>query len=244
MNQTLETIHKRYSARKFSNKPVEEKLLVEVLEAANRAPSPYNLQPWSFILVRDSDVKAIIRGIALNQAHVEEAPVVIVVLADLNFWKSGYPELLDVALADGSISPDKATRYRKNIQLLFDLGPFNCFGISKAIATHFRRYFKPTPHIPCSMGEVRAYVTAQTMLAVSTLLIAAKSLELDTCLVESFDESRLKKLLGVPANLIVPVIIPIGYALDEDKNTRSIRAPLNQRLYLDVYTNPVKKINT
>jgi nitroreductase len=242
MNETIRAIQGRHSVRKFSQKPVEERLLVEVLEAANRAPSSYNLQPWSFIIVRDPDLRKIMREISLNQAQVEEAPVVIVLLADTNFWRSGYPELLDLSLAEGSIPPENATRYRKNTRIMFDLGPFGGFGIFKAIGLQIRRYFHPTPYIPCSKAELRSYVVTQTMLAGATLMIAAKSLGLDTCPMEGFDEPRLKKLLGVPAHIVIPMIIPIGYSIEGNTPQRSLRLPLNQRLFLDVYTNPVKKI--
>lgn len=244
MNDVLTAIHARYSVRKFSQKPVEERLLVQVLEAANRAPSSYNLQPWSFIIVRDPDVRRIMREISVGQSQVEEAPVVVVMLADTNFWRVGYPELLDVALAEGSISPEVATEYRKYVKMTFDLGPMDLFGAFKAIGLQIRRYFKPTPDLPCSKSEISAYVNSQIMLAASTLAIAAKSVGLDTCLMEGFDEQRLRRLLGVPTHINIPLIIPIGYAIEGDTPPQSLRLPLNQRLYLDVFTNPVKKIRT
>lgn len=49
--------HQR-AVRVFSDRDVSESLVAEVLEAATRAPSGSNTQPWRFIVVRDPAVKA------------------------------------------------------------------------------------------------------------------------------------------------------------------------------------------
>jgi len=51
-NSTLETIKKRHSIRQFSDRPLEDELIMTVLEAANCAPSAHNSQSWRFIVLR------------------------------------------------------------------------------------------------------------------------------------------------------------------------------------------------
>lgn len=54
----------RRSIRTFSPDPVPDRAIELAIEAANSAPSGANMQPWTFVLVRDPDVKARIREAA------------------------------------------------------------------------------------------------------------------------------------------------------------------------------------
>lgn len=78
----IEAIKTRRSVRAFTKQPVSDKKIKELIEAAILAPSAGNLQPWEFIVVRDSEVKHGLSKAALNQTFIEEAPVVIVVCAN------------------------------------------------------------------------------------------------------------------------------------------------------------------
>ena len=53
----FEVIRRRRSIRRFSDRPVAEQDLKAILEAARLAPSATNEQPWSFIVVRDRELK-------------------------------------------------------------------------------------------------------------------------------------------------------------------------------------------
>jgi nitroreductase len=58
---------------------------VEILvAAAQSAASSSNLQAWSVIAVEDKARKARLAALAGNQKHIEEAPLLLVWLADLN----------------------------------------------------------------------------------------------------------------------------------------------------------------
>lgn len=55
MNETLQTIYKRRSVRKYKDIPVNHIILKQVLDAARMAPSAINRQPWKFYLLTDKD---------------------------------------------------------------------------------------------------------------------------------------------------------------------------------------------
>ena len=78
-----EAIKERRSIRKFAPDDVPEEVIEQMLEAARLAPSAINLQPWSFSVVKDLEVRKELRRICWNQAFIEEAPVVIVCFGDL-----------------------------------------------------------------------------------------------------------------------------------------------------------------
>jgi nitroreductase len=57
-------------------------MVERLLQAAIRAPSAGNRQPWHFYVVRDSAVRQGLVAAAYGQAFVGQAPIAIVVCAD------------------------------------------------------------------------------------------------------------------------------------------------------------------
>jgi len=78
----FEAIKSRRSVRAFTNEPVSEEEVVKLIDTARWAPSAGNIQPWEFVVVRDSEIKRGLSAAALDQTFIEEAPVVIVVCAN------------------------------------------------------------------------------------------------------------------------------------------------------------------
>jgi 5,6-dimethylbenzimidazole synthase len=90
----------RRSCRSFEASSVSEEQLASILDAGRQAPSPLNLQPWEFIIVTDTGMKAQIRKAAedakqevidkggpgwvakYEMGFLEEAPVLVVVVFD------------------------------------------------------------------------------------------------------------------------------------------------------------------
>ena len=53
----LTAIKERRSCRSFSDEPIAKEHLEKILDAATWAPSPLNAQPWSFVVISNSEVK-------------------------------------------------------------------------------------------------------------------------------------------------------------------------------------------
>jgi len=53
----FEAIHSQRAIRHFKPDSVPEELIRQVLEAAIRAPSGANRQPWAFIVITDPGLK-------------------------------------------------------------------------------------------------------------------------------------------------------------------------------------------
>jgi len=79
--EVFECIVTRRSVRSYEKKDVPNELIGQMLEAAVRAPSAGNIQPWEFIVVKDIEKKRELYEAALKQRNVKEAPVVIVICA-------------------------------------------------------------------------------------------------------------------------------------------------------------------
>lgn len=75
----IEAIYGRRATRDFTDRPVDEKLVRELIGAAQQAPSAMNLQPWAFAVIQDRSLlrryseraKALCVEDALAHAHPE-----------------------------------------------------------------------------------------------------------------------------------------------------------------------------
>lgn len=86
----FEAIKNRRSIRAFTNEQVSDAKVKKLIDAARRAPSAGNLQPWEFVIIRGQEVKRGLCKAAGNQNFIEEAPVVIVVCANTLRSERGY----------------------------------------------------------------------------------------------------------------------------------------------------------
>ncbi|MDT8402012.1 MAG: nitroreductase family protein [Bacteroidales bacterium] len=80
----LDTLIKRKTIRKYTDKDVSMELLDELLYAACRASTTGNMQVYSIIETRDSKMKKKLAPCHFNQPMVEQAPVVLTFCADFN----------------------------------------------------------------------------------------------------------------------------------------------------------------
>jgi nitroreductase len=86
----LKAIKGRRSIRAFKSDDVSPEIIEKLIDAATWAPSAGNIQPWEFIIVRESKTRRSLAEAALNQSSIEEASVVIVVCANENRSSEGY----------------------------------------------------------------------------------------------------------------------------------------------------------
>lgn len=233
-----DAIQSRFAARSFTNQDVPNETLIQLLELANAAPSGFNLQPWEFLIVRDPEIKKQLHPIAMNQEQILQAPAIIVFIANPDAWKT-YATILQRGRDSGWLSERAQTYYSKTTKIAFKTGPLGLFGLAKKIGIPLVRCFKPIPNVITSKAQARQYVNTHTMLAAATYMIAAKSLGLDTCPMQGFDESKLKKCLKIPSSKSIPVIIPTGYAEPPKPSKRSIRLPVQSKTHLNQYSNSI-----
>ena len=85
----LKLCRARKSVRRFADRPVEREKIEICLEAARRAPSADNMQPWRFIVFDDPKRKQQLAGAVFGGAYVlskrlAQAPVLVSLLIKEN----------------------------------------------------------------------------------------------------------------------------------------------------------------
>lgn len=115
-NPVLETILEHRSVRSYLPDDVDSDTVNLLVAAAQSAPSSSNLQVWSVVAVRDVERKARLASLAGDQSQIEQAPVLLVWLADFarlrqlaadrdlpldgaDYLESSYVGVIDAALA-------------------------------------------------------------------------------------------------------------------------------------------------
>jgi nitroreductase len=94
-NPTLKTISTMRSIRDFRPDPVEEAKLRTVLEAAIRAPSSSNSQPWQFVVLRDVRVKRKVGEVISARWHALMDPAMAKMPPDRRRIYEGATRLVD-----------------------------------------------------------------------------------------------------------------------------------------------------
>jgi nitroreductase len=180
----IQAIRERRSINFFdTKKEVSDGKLKELLEVANLSPSSFNLQPWKVVVVRDPAKKKMLRKCAFDQPKAEEAPVMLIMIADPGALEENVDRMLDSWQQLGYMKRDMRDTY-KNMAM-------NLYGPADSLK---RKYF----------------AVKNTALFAMTLMLAAKALGLETHPMDGFDEECIKKEFNIPDDKIIPMLIAVG----------------------------------
>lgn len=104
-----DSIAARRSIRWYDGKEIPHGLIADVLDAARRAPSGCNAQPWRFVVVRDPrTVEALRQREAFTQAFVYKAPAIVVCCGDAAAYEGKYGG--ENQIEDGTLPADLKER--------------------------------------------------------------------------------------------------------------------------------------
>jgi nitroreductase len=95
----IETLLTRRSVRHFTDQPVTEDQIQTLLRAAMHAPSACNQQPWHFIVITSRDQRSAIAEMHPYAKMLKQAPLAIIVCADLSLETCAGNWAIDCAAA-------------------------------------------------------------------------------------------------------------------------------------------------
>lgn len=85
VNEAIET---RRSVKAYDpHHKISQQEVDQLMQFAMLSPTAFNIQHWRFVLVTDPVLRHQIRAVSWNQAQVEEASLLIVLVADVNAWQ-------------------------------------------------------------------------------------------------------------------------------------------------------------
>jgi nitroreductase len=92
-----EIVSDRRSVRNYLERPVEHEKIVAMLEAARKAPSACNAQPWRYVVVQEPGLKKKVMdeglgGVVVPNTWAKTAPCIIVACSNLSIFTHGLAE--------------------------------------------------------------------------------------------------------------------------------------------------------
>jgi nitroreductase len=187
-NELIELITSRCTIRKFKADPIPKEDILTVLEAARRAPSGSNQQPWHFIVVTDKKIIA-------EMKRTLEARI-----ADIKN-RINSPK--------AAVGFDEYTRYFT----FFDKAPALICPLVKPYDSLLERILQKY-ELPETLKEQETFDPAlmSVSAAIENLLLAAHALGYGTCWMTGplLAQKDLEKILKVEAPWHLAAIIPVG----------------------------------
>ncbi|WP_018546749.1 nitroreductase family protein [Streptomyces sp. LaPpAH-108] len=179
-------IRSRRSIRHYRPDPVPPALLQELVDLALEAPSSFNLQARSIVVVTDEPGRAALAEATSGQPHPREAPVTLVFVAESGAWSEDRDDIWERARCGGAWPEPFAAASPADV---------------RAFYTDPRR-----------RGLEREYAVKDAMIAASFLMIAAHAAGLATSPMNGWDETEVKKAIGISDrdDLHIALLLPLG----------------------------------
>ncbi len=225
--ELFEAIRTRRSIRRFKPEPFPEADVERALEAAVLAPNSSNTQTWDFHWVRRPDLKQRLVEACLSQSAARTAAHLVVITADPALWRRSQQPLLEWVRAAKAPKPVELY-YDKLIPMTYRWGPLNLWGLFKWAASTSASLIRPVPRGPNTRRDLQEVAIKSAALASQNFVLAITAQGGQTCMMEGFDEVRVKRLLGLPRSARVVMVVGVGYEAERGTWGPQFRLPLDQ----------------
>jgi nitroreductase len=183
----------RYATKIFDKAKVVPKDIWKTLEEALvLSPSSFGLQPWKFIVVTDSHLKARLRPHSWNQAQVTDCSHYVVFASIKKLCENDIDSFIARTAEVRGATLDSLKGYRG--MMIGDL----IHGTRSKV-----------------VGE---WAARQAYIALGNFMTSAALLQVDTCPMEGFNPVEYDKILGLTERgLTAAVCCAAGYRCENDK---------------------------
>jgi nitroreductase len=212
--EVVEAIYKRMSVRQFTNEPVSDDVIRQLLTDASRAPSGGNVQPWRIYVVNGESLTRM-RDYLTTKPPVEEPEYLI------------YPEQLS--------EPYRTARFELGEQMYATLG------IAREDKAGRRRQFANNNDFFSAPTAIFCYVDRQMNspqwsdlgMFLQTFMLLAVDKGLGTCAQEywSVRHGAVTEFVGAPEN----EMLFCGLALGHVDNSAPVNSLQSQRFSVDEF---------
>jgi nitroreductase len=201
----FEAIYSQKAIRRIRPDPVPDDVVRKLIEAATKAPSGGDRQPWAFVVIRD------------NQEAKEK----------IGAW---YRDAWDKTY--GLIPQPAREKFEPGFARVYKSAEHLAFHFAEAPVLILVCALRPV-FPPGAENIVAASHYGSIFPAVQNLLLAARGLGIGATLttLHKMHDDELKALLGIPDNMETVALIPIGYPVGKYGPTK--RKPVDDVLHLE-----------
>lgn len=191
----FDVLYSQRAVRKYKRDPVPKHLIHKVIEAATKAPSAVNMQPWRFVVVTEP---AKVRWVAELYSRT---------------WRENN--------ANPSAKTYLADKDQKVLQHAHEFGMGGIF------------------EVPCFIFVCSTQPSAEISIlqASQNLMLAARGLGLGTIFTTLLARywGDVKKYLGIPENVHIVCMIPLGYPSSPAAFGPTRRLPVEEVAFQDAW---------
>ena len=201
----FDVIHTQRSIRRFKPDPVPDDLLWQLIDAAIKAPSGSNTQPWIWLIVRDGEKRGI-----LGQAVRDN-------LLPGNRLAELQQEIARRETSSGRLSLKRAIELFQNLEHAPVIVIPCLVGLSSPVADN------------------QTLLAGSSIYgAVQNMMLAARALQIGSVLTtfNSFMEDTIRDQFELPSDAVPVAVIPIGYP-DNQTFGPTTRKPAEAVTYWD-----------
>ncbi len=179
----FEVVATQRATRRLKPDPIPDDAIDRILRAASRAPSGGNRQSWSFVVIRDAELRAKI-GAFYRDAYFNQ-------LLSVPYYRDAAAAPPDSPLAKVLASSRHLAEHMAEAPVLI-LACLDTGGMSPGITQGASIY----PAVQNILLAARALGIGSTLTTI-----------------HRFRERELKELLGIPGGVETAALIPLGYPL-------------------------------
>ncbi|MEC3917098.1 nitroreductase family protein [Nocardia sp. CDC160] len=207
-----EAIRTRRTVRHYRPDPIAPETLETLLELAMEAPSSWNLQDRSLVVVTDPARREDLAWATDGQPQPREAPVMLVFVAEPQAWRADRTDIFDLARRNHAWNDEFIAEFA-------------------AASTEFQRSL-------ADRDLLREYAVKDAMLAAAYVMLAATALGLATSPMNGWDETKVKKVIGIEDrdDLAIALLMSVGHPAETRRHPG--RRPLTHTVFRDTYPKP------
>ncbi|MGV2927008.1 nitroreductase family protein [Macrococcus capreoli] len=166
-----------------------EQEIMDILEAANQAPSAWNLQHWNFLVVHSDEAKEKLLPLAYNQAQVKDSSATFIILGDKEANKN-VDTVFNPAVEAGAITQDIKDVLTGQINGAYEN---EAYAVEAAI--------------------MNSAFPAMQIMNFATLK------DLGTCAIGGFNRTAVQEAFNIDERYIPAMLITIGKSLKEPRTS-------------------------
>jgi nitroreductase len=199
----------RRSVRRFDDTPLPDAVLNDCLDMALLAPNSSNLQPWEFHVVKTPALRQQLAVACFNQNAARTAQALVVVVARTRTWRE-HCALMLTHWPEETVPKIVDTYDRKLAQWHYGQGPLNLLGYGKRALYALGGLRRPVPRGPFTEADMKVWAAKSVALGAENFMLALRAHGFDSCPMEGFDEHRVARLLKLPGDAFVVMVIGCG----------------------------------
>ncbi|HEY5686985.1 MAG TPA: nitroreductase family protein [Yeosuana sp.] len=240
MEKTVsEAIAYRRSTRVYKNESIDSEKVKQCLVNATLAPTSSNLQLWEFYHITDKEALGKMAEACLNQSAAKTAQQLVVVVARKDLWRKRAKanlEFLNKTYAQEGLSERDLKRKKMAVNYYSKLIPtiytdfLGILGLIKYIIFQIIGLFRPI-YRQTRSSDIRIVAHKSAGLAAENFMISMAAIGYDTCPMEGSDTLRVKRILKLPRNAEITMVIGCGIRDDKGIYGQRFRVPFDEVYY-------------